>query len=382
MKNKSSPGTALLRTLPFLFTLMLLCSVLILNIDAGASAEGASDDEDSLPEYTLTLSDAGISSSCDSVVVDGSTVTITEAGSYTVSGALSDGQIRIEAAKEDKVRLVLDGVSITNSDSAAIYVVSADKLVIKLKDGSSNTLTTSGSFVQTDSNNVDGVIFSKEDVTVKGSGSLTVSAPYGHGIVSKDDLTVKSGSISISAGRKALSANDELTVEDGTLDLIAGTEGMEATQVILNGGSVSIQAGDDGINATALSDIGTPVVEINGGDITIVMGAGDTDGVDSNGNLIITGGTIRVNGSSCFDYDGSVSFTGGTVIINGQQVDSIPNQMMGGGFGGMGPGGQMGGFGSGFDGMQPGQGDFDGGFGGGFGGRGHGRPNDGNFNRG
>ncbi|MBQ7499998.1 MAG: hypothetical protein IJT91_03795, partial [Clostridia bacterium] len=100
------------------------------------------------------------------------------------------------------------------------------------------------------------------------------------------------------------------------------------------------------------SDAYTPAVEINGGDITIVMGAGDTDAIDSNGNIIITGGTIDVTGQSAFDYDGQAQFTGGTLIVNGQQVDSIPNQMMGGGMGGMNGGmnGNMGGMNGGMQG--------------------------------
>ena len=98
----------------------------------------------------------------------------------------------------------------------------------------------------------------------------------------------------------------------------------------INDGKISISASDDGINAARKSSAYTPTVEINGGEITIVMGAGDTDGVDSNGNLIINGGTVNVSGNSCFDCDGTATYNGGTVIVNGQQVDSIPVQMMGG----------------------------------------------------
>ena len=255
--------------------------------------------------------------------------------------------------------------------------------MISLKDGTASTLGSGGSFVQTDENNIDAVIFSKDDLTIKGTGALTISSPAGHGIVSKDDLKIKGGTISVTAARKTLSANDTLTVDDGVLTLNAGTEGMEASNVILNGGSVSVQAGDDGINATWNTDTTRPAVEINGGALTIVMGAGDTDGVDSNGDLAITGGTIDITGNSSFDIDGSVTFTGGTVIINGQQVDSIPNQMMGmGGFGGMGRGGRqnMGGIsaegfseGNGFPQAQDGTIDFGGQQPGGFGGMGGGR---------
>jgi len=343
IRNKET-GLSLLRSLPFLLTLGLFLSLMLTTIGSEARAEGSQSDteEDTLPEYSITLSDSQSSSSCSSVAISGNTVTITDAGSYTLSGSLSDGRICVDTDKESRVRLILAGVRITSSDSAAIYVRSADKVVILLEDGTDNTLISSGSFMQTDENNIDAVVFSKDDLTIKGNGTLNVTSSDGHGIVSKDDLKIKGGLISVTSARKALSANDSITIDDGNLTLNAGTEGLEANNVVINGGSISVQAGDDGINATFLSDVSRPAIEMNGGSLTIVMGTGDTDGIDSNGDLVMTGGTIDVTGSSAFDIDGSISFTGGTVIINGQQVDSIPNQMMGlGGFGGMGRGGRQ-----------------------------------------
>ena len=112
---------------------------------------------------------------------------------------------------------------------------------------------------------------------------------------------------------------------------------MQVRDIRINDGTIQIAASDDGVNAARKSSACTPTVEINGGSLTIVMGAGDTDGVDSNGDLIINGGTVDVTGSSAFDYDGTAQYNGGTIIVNGRQVSSIPNQMMGGmpgGFGG------------------------------------------------
>ncbi len=381
----------LLRAIPFFLTALLLIFLSAGKFSVSADAESAvssttaasltedassgadTAEEDSLPEYSINLSDQGSVSDCPGVVVDGSTVTITEAGIYLVSGSLSDGQIRVDTDKENQVRIVLNGVSISNDDSAAIYVLSADKLILSLQEGTENVLQTTGAFQQTDENNVDAVIFSKEDLTVKGSGTLTVLSETGHGIVSKDDLKIKNGTLRITAARKCLSANDCITVDGGVLTLNAGTEGMESTQVILNDGTVTVSAGDDGINATHVVSALTPSVEINGGSLTVVMGSGDTDGIDSNGSLSITGGTVDITSSSAFDCDGTITWTGGTVVVNGQEVSEIPNQMMGG-FG------AMGGFG---EGAFPAGQDFGnpGGFGGGtppdrqgFGGMGHGGP--------
>ena len=285
---------------------------------------------------------------------------------------------------------MLNGAEISSDTYAAIYVKQADKVFITLADGTENKLSNGGSFVQKDDNNVDGVIFSKDDLTINGAGSLTIISPAEHGIVCKDELVITGGTISITAGAHAIQAKDSIAVSDGSITLRAGkdglhaendeddtlgticitggsfsinvgddgihaesllridggtfditaAEGLEATYVLINDGDITISASDDGINAARKSTAYTPTVEINGGSLKISMGQGDTDGIDANGNLIITGGTIDITGNSAFDYDGSVSWTGGTVTVNGQQQTQITNQMMGGGMGGF--GGQQG----------------------------------------
>ncbi len=199
-------------------------------------------------------------------------------------------------------------------------------------------------------------------LTISG-GSFQINA-LDDGLHTDGSLLIAGGDLLIRSGDDAVHANEKAEIADGTLNLTA-REGIEATYTLISGGDITIQATDDGINAARKSSVQTPAVEITGGAVTITMGSGDTDGIDSNGNIIITGGTVRVSGNSPFDYDGSVTFTGGTVYVNGQQVSSLPNQMMGGGTGGF---FGQGGFGGDFGNQSvPG-----GGFGdqGGFGGRG------------
>ena len=140
-------------------------------------------------------------------------------------------------------------------------------------------------------------------------------------------------------------------------------EGLEGTYITVNDGTFVINASDDDINAAQKVSDYTATLIVNGGDITITMGAGDTDGIDSNGNIFINGGTIRITGMSTVDYDGIAEKNGGTLIINGQETDTIPNQFMGGsgGMGDQGFPGDMGG--QGFPGDMNGQ-DFPGGPGG------------------
>jgi hypothetical protein len=263
-------------------------------------------------------------------------------------------------------------------------VLNADKVFVTTTSGSVNEITNTGAFVQTDENEVDGAIFSKEDIVFNGSGTLNVYSEQGHAIVSKDDLKITSGTYVIEAASKGLSANDLIGIAGGTIDITAGddginselevyivdgditinassdaihadatltvdggnievsaAEGLEGTVVTINDGTIYVYASDDGINAAQKVEDYTPTIEINGGDITVDMGAGDTDALDSNGYLYINGGIVNINAQSAFDYDMGGEITGGEVYVNGSQVTELYNSMMGGGMGG--PGGGMGG---------------------------------------
>ena len=342
-------------------------------------------------------------------VSDRQQFTISSEGVYVLQGSAKNATVTVEADSSAKIQLVLDGLSITNEDAPCIYVKSADKVFVTTLSDSSLSVT--GSFTADGDTNTDAVIFSKDDLTLNGSATLTISSTD-NGVSCKDDLKITGGSYVISASAKCLEAKDSIRISDGVFTLTAGTdgihaenedddtlgyvyigggsyvisagddgihgnafvqidggsfqitaaEGIEASFVQINDGSISIQSWDDGINASNKSGAYPICVEINGGDISIAMSAGDTDGIDANGSIVVNGGTINITGNSSFDYDGTAQLNGGTLIVNGQTLDYIPNQMMGG------MGGQMGGFGgNGGMGGQPGG--FGGGPGGGPGGR-------------
>ena len=330
-------------------------------------------------EQTADLSEA---KSC--TVSDGQTIEITSKGVYVITGSAANAQILVNAGDEDKVQIVLDGVTITNESTPCIYVKSADKVFITTTD-SENNLSVTGTFTADGDINTDAVIFCKDDVVLNGTGTLTIQSTD-NGITGKDDIKITGGAINITCTADALEANDSIWIAGGdiqittdkdglhaenddddsvgfvymcggTLKVLAGDdaihattviqidggelalnarEGLEATWIQINDGTINIQASDDGINAAYKSAKIAPAAEFNGGTVTIVMGAGDTDAVDSNGNLIITGGTLDITAQSPFDYDGTCQKTGGTLIVNGTETDTVTNQMMGGGKGGMG----------------------------------------------
>ena len=343
---------------------------------------GQLDTSDMFSERDLTQN-ADVSGAKTITVSDSSTIDITEEGVYVVTGTAKNCTIRVNADKEAKIQLVLDGVQITNDSSPAIYVVSADKCFITTTS-SGNTLSVTGQFTADGDTNTDAVIYSKDDLVLNGLGTLTISSTS-NGISGKDDVKITGGTYTITSAADAIEANDSIRISDGTFtirtskdglhsendedntvgyiyisggsfditassDAVQGTtvvqidggtiditasEGIEATYVQINGGTISISASDDGINASRKSSYSTPTVEFNGGMTTIVMGQGDTDAVDANGNIIVNGGTIDVTAQvSSFDYDGTAEYNGGTIIINGTQTDSIPQSMMGG-MGGM-----------------------------------------------
>lgn len=351
---------------------------------ANVSSTGILDTAELFTERDLTMT-ADTSDAQYFTVSDGQDISIKAAGVYVISGSASEVTITVDAADDDKVQIVLDGVSITNTDFPCIYVKNADKVFVTTSG--TNSLAVTGSFTTDGDTKTDAVIFSKDDITLNGTGTLTINSSD-NGISGKDDLKITGGTLNITAADAAIEANDSIRIADGvvtvnatndalhaendddnskgyiyicggTLNLTAGDDGIHATTVVqidggniditaseciegtyvqINDGTVSINASDDGINAAKKSTTYTPTIEVNGGYITVVMGQGDTDGFDANGNLYINGGTVDVTAQSPFDYDGTAEHNGGTIIVNGEETDQITNQFMGGGMGGGRPG--------------------------------------------
>ena len=227
----------------------------------------------------ISLTGSGASCDSDAVTIDGSTVTITDEGTYILSGQLDNGMVIVNAEETDKVQLVLDNVEIANATSAAIYIPSADKVFSTMADGSDNTLKNGGTYTAIDDNNIDSVIFSKSDLTLNGTGSLTIEATAGHGVVSKDDLVVTSGTYTITAASHGLCGKDSVAIADGVFVLNTGKDGVQSDNtedsekgyVYLAGGDYTITAQGDGFSASSW-------MQVDGGSYTITTGGGSANG--------------------------------------------------------------------------------------------------------
>ena len=336
------------------------------DVAAAAALANLDDDVDwsTLPTQTIELTNDGLS--------------VTEPGTYILSGNTT-GNITVDTDRY--VRLALDGVSINSSTGSALQIDNAKKTVIQLVNDSENSIRDGATRAD---ESIDGAIYSSDDLVFEGEGKLTVEAQFADGIVSKDSLWIKSSDITVTSVDDGIRGKDMLSISGGTITVNAQGDGLKSTNetdagegnLVISGGSVTIQSGDDGIKseqkawitggtinvAKSVEGIEAPVIIIDGGDITVyasddglnasasaitttglsitinngtlavTVGPGDTDAIDSNGDIVVNGGTITITApTSSFDFDGTGNINGGTVSVNGQTITTMPTQMMGGG---------------------------------------------------
>ena len=254
---------------------------------------------------SITLSGSTAQSNGSGVSINNATVTISKEGCYLISGELEDGQIIVDAGDSDKVQLVLDNASIHCSTGSAILVRNADNVKVTLAADSENELS-DGTEYQTDDDNPDAALFSKDDLVINGSGSLTVQGNYKHGIAGNDDLVITGGRLTVNSLSHALRGKDSVAILDGTFVLTSQKDGIQASNtedstkgwVQIDGGNFTIQSSGDGIQAeTNLS--------IYDGSFTITSGGGAVNGADHTENR--GGGFGRPGGNRPDSANGQTS---------------------------------------------------------------------------
>lgn len=334
--------------LALVFTALFMSGCL--PIEAMAGADGTDDyfsyydlnDEYDASSCTkITLSDDETAISGNGAYVSDGDVYITLGGNYILSGELSDGSVIVNAPENAKVRLLLNGVQINCSDTAALYVEQSDKTVVTAADGTENTISSGADFDE--NSKIDGAVYSKSDLSLNGGGTLNVNAEYKHALVCNDDLVITSLTLNATAPQDTVHANDSVRIKEANINLTAGDdgitvsnddstdylyiasgniminecyEGLEAGDITIDGGKITVNCEDDGLNSVSL-------MTVNDGDISVINTNGnDADGFDSNGSLVINGGTVYISlknsaSNSVFDYGNE---NGGEFVINGGTI--------------------------------------------------------------
>lgn len=331
-------------------------SAMVTSSDTTTSTYGTYEEEDLETTYdeseavTITLSDDGTEAS-DGVTVDDSTVTITQAGTYVINGSLTDGQLQVSVGAEDKVHIILNGVTINNNDGAAINITEGEKVITTLASGTVNTLTDGSNYtLATDETEPDATFYSKADLVINGDGKLVIEGNYSNGIRSKDDLILVSGEYDITAVNNGIKAKDNLSILDGTFTVTTSEgDGLQADNedeadlgnIYIDGGTYTINTGRDGLqavsnlmvqnadmtittadgaNSTSIDTTesykglkATGAIEIASGNITIDSA---DDAINANGTVSVLGGTITAtSGDDGMHADTNLSIAGGTIDI-------------------------------------------------------------------
>ena len=300
-------------------------------------------DRDKDPSYDASsatkvqLSGSTAAATGDGVSVNGSIVTITQEGVYVLSGTLQ-GQVVVDAPEDVKVQLVLDGADITNESGTALFVKQADKCFVTLASGSANSLTDGSSYTLAEGEDgPDATLYSMCDLTLQGSGSLTVTGNYNDAVKTKDDLVITGGTYNVTAKGDGFMGKDSVKVLDGILTVKATEgDGIKSNKdddeskgfVSIDGGTITIDAGDKGVKAQTYLRVTGGTLSITSADdalhcdgsVRLVDGnttitAGD-DAVHANYVLQVDGGTVDVK--KCYE-----GYEGQTITLNGGNTHII-----------------------------------------------------------
>ncbi|WP_413450678.1 carbohydrate-binding domain-containing protein [Georgenia phoenicis] len=279
---------------------------------------------DTAAEVAIDLADGATEVSGEGAVVDGDTVTITQPGTYRLSGTVSDGEVIVSSALDGVVRLVLDGVDITSSTTAPIAIEDADEAVIVLAEDSTNALADTARTVAEDADEPDGALFSRTDLTITGTGSLTVTGHVNDGIAANDGLVIDSGTLTVDAVDDGIRGKDYLLVTGGDVTVTAGGDGLKSDEeedvtagyVAVLGGTVTVDAGADGLDAATDVIVGGGTLDITTGGGEVLAEDASAKGLKANVAVVVGGGTTVVDAADdAVHSDGAITVTAGELSL-------------------------------------------------------------------
>lgn len=258
----------------------------------------------------IALAGQGATVSGEGAAVEGSTVIITAAGTYVVSGELTAGSLTVNAGDADKVQIVLSGASIRNEVGSALNIQQSDKVFVTLAAGSQNTLADGASYTLAEGEDEpNAALYSKADLTINGTGALTVEGNYRHGVNSKDDLVVTGGTLTVTAKEDGLRGKDCVKVADGSFAITAGGDGVKSNNdedptrgfVSIDGGTFAVEAGDEGFQAATYLRLAGGDAQIKAADHAL---RSDVEAAMSGGTYVVEAGGKGMNPETKFTMDG------------------------------------------------------------------------------
>lgn len=332
---------------------ILICALLLAAAATSCSTTGTGESSASVSSSadtrkasaSIILSGSSASVSGTGAEAENGIVTITEGGTYEISGTLEDGQICVKAPDED-VTLILKSVSVTSSSGSPFVILKASSVTLSLPDGTESTLTDNETYDSGE--DVDACLYSKADLTIEGTGTLTVNANYKNGITGKDTLTIRDSTLSVTAANHGITGKDSLTAENASLTVQSGGDAIRSTNnedgalgfIILTDCTLDLTAAEDGVQAETVLTIdggSYAIITAGGSDgtidedtsakglkagtqVTISGGTFDLDCCDdaihSNGNVDISGGSFTLStGDDGIHADDTVTVTNGTIDI-------------------------------------------------------------------
>ena len=241
-----------------------------------------------------------------------------------ISGSSQSASIVVRAADTAKIQLVFNGLQLTNPNGPALYIAEADKVVVTLAKNTDNKLADGERYASIDNGTaLDAALFSKADLALNGTGSLTVNGNFKHGLVSKDDLVITGGKLTVNAARNGLEGKDCVKIGGGEIQVSAGADGVRSDNdtdaargyVYISGGVLTVAAGNDAVQAETVLKIEGGEVYAQAGDGCLAVPLSSTEsykGLKAGSDLLLAGGKARIDASDdALHADGNVLVSAG-----------------------------------------------------------------------
>jgi len=274
----------------------------------------------------IALADGASSAASQAVKISGNQIVITASGTYRLTGKLSDGQVLVESADDGAVRLILNGVEINSNTSAPIYLKNAEKTIVVLEDGTQNLLTDTPNYVfeSADEDEPKATLFSNDDLTITGAGTLSLVGQYNDAISTDDGLVISGANISIQSVDDGIRGKDYLVIKDTVLEVVSGGDGLKSDnddaekpgQIQISDSTLAIDSVGDAISAEGKVTIFSGSFTLNSGDASFNPDEDSAKGIKGLASVVIEDGSFLIDAKDdALHSNGDITINGGTFSI-------------------------------------------------------------------